>query len=128
MGRIVGLLGLVLALAIGAYIYSRNAKALSPAGTSNLRANIDLTGVRNDLLALAQAERRHLATAGKYASLDDLIASGVVTNARSSRGPYIYSVEYSDTSFVVTATYSGEPQSGLPRTLTVDQDMQVRSE
>ncbi len=128
MGRILGFVGLVVVLAVGAYIYSRQVKGLSPKGTANIRANVDLTGVRNDLLALAQAERRHFATEAKYASLDDLVASGEVLQSRTSRGPYTYSVDFTDSSFVITATCSGEPPAGLPRTFSVDQDMQLRSE
>ncbi len=126
MRRIFSLLGLVIAVAIGTYIYSQHAKNLAPSG--NLRADIDATGVRNDLLGLANAERRYFAREGKYVSLEDLIASGEVDKARTRRGPYTYSIDFTDTSFVITATCSGDPPPGLPRTFSVDQNMQLRSE
>ena len=43
---------------------------------------------------------------------------------RDNRGPYNYSVEISDSSFRIVATYAG-PDSSMPRILSVDQTMQV---
>jgi hypothetical protein len=44
---------------------------------------------------------------------------------RNNRGPYQYSAEVSDSSFRVVATYSGPENSGMPRTISVDQTMQI---
>lgn len=128
MGRIFGLLGLVVALAIGAYVYSRHVQSLSPAGTSNIRANVDMTGIRGDLLALANAERRHFATEAKYVSLDDLISAGDISDSRKSRGPYTYAIDFTETTFRVSATCAGDPQPGMPRVLSIDDKMEFRSE
>jgi hypothetical protein len=43
---------------------------------------------------------------------------------RDNRGPYNYSAEISDSSFRIVATYAG-PDPGMPRTISVDQSMQV---
>jgi hypothetical protein len=48
--------------------------------------------------------------------------------SRSSRGPYNYSSEINDTSFRFLATYSGPENSGMPRSLSIDQNMQISQE
>ncbi len=128
MGRIFGLLGLVIALAAGAYIYSRQARSVSPAGTTNMRASIDVAGVRRDLLNIANAERRYFATAATYGSLDDLITAGELVAFSKSRGPYTYEIEFTDNSFRANATCVGDPPPGFPRLLSIDQNMQSHSE
>jgi hypothetical protein len=93
MGRAFGFLGVVVALAVGMYVYSKQAQSSSAAaGTDNPKAAINLTGVKSDLISIASAERRYFATEGKYASLDELISSNYITVARQ-RPPYTYEVE-----------------------------------
>jgi hypothetical protein len=65
---------------------------------------------------------------GGYVSLDDLRSQGDLTMSRSSRGPYNYSSEINDTSFRFLATYSGPENSGMPRSLSIDQNMQINQE
>jgi hypothetical protein len=86
---------------------------------------VDLIGVRNDLLAIAQAERSHAATQGGYVSIEALRSQGDLAMTRDNRGPYNYSAEISDGSFRILATYSGPENSGMPKTLSVDQTMQI---
>ena len=128
MGRGFGFVTLLFVLVVGMWFYMRQGQAAASAGTNNPAAAIDLTGVRNDLLAMAQAERSHAAMKGGYASLDDLRSQGDLTMSRSSRGPYNYSSEVSDTSFRFLATYSGPENSGMPRSLSIDQSMQINQE
>jgi hypothetical protein len=126
MGRLFGFIGLVAALAIGMYLYARQAQSSSAAaGANNPRAAVNITGVRTDLMNIAQAERGYFATEGKYASLDELISSRSLTVARQ-RPPYTYEVETSGSSFRVIATRSGDDASGTPAQLSVDQDMQFQ--
>lgn len=126
MGRAVGFIGLLIAVAVGTWLYTKQATTTGVPGASSPKAAIDLTGVRNDLLAIAQAERRYHAMNGKYASLAELRESGD-TNVGDSRGPYAYAVETSENSFVVRATYSG-PDTTMPRTVSIDQNLNYRSE
>ena len=126
MGRAVGFVGLLIALAIGAYIYTQQTKSASVGG-STPRATIDTVGVRNDLMAIANAERRRFATDGKYVSLGELRSNGDISMQKDSRGPYTYSVETSADGFRVTATYSGDDSSAI-KVMSVDQNMQVRNE
>ena len=128
MGRAFGFVTLLFVLVVGMWFYMRQGQAVASAGTNNPTAVIDLTGVRNDLLAMAQAERSHAALKGGYASLDDLRSQGDLTMSRSSRGPYNYSSEVSDTSFRFLATYSGPENSGMPRSLSIDQSMEISQE
>ena len=128
MGRLFSFVTLIIVVAIGAYIYMRQTQNVMTGGTSNPTATVDLMGVRNDLLAMAQAERSHNAMHGGYASLDELRQQGELAMTRENRGPYKYSAEVSDSAFRIVATYSGPEGSGMPKTLSVDQSMQVSQE
>src|SRR3954463_16139364 len=123
MGRAVGFVGLLIALAIGGYLYTQQAKSVSVGGSSP-KSTIDTVGVKNDLMAIANAERRRLASDGKYVSLDDLRSNGDISMPGNTRGPYTYSVETSDSGFRVVATYSG-PDAQAPRSMSIDQTMQI---
>jgi hypothetical protein len=73
MGRAFGFLGTVITLAIGMYIYSLQVRTLTPgAGSGNPEEVATITGVKNDLIGIANAERGYLASQGKYASLGEL--------------------------------------------------------
>ena len=133
MSRTLGFVGLLIVLGIGTYIYMRQTQAVTPGGgeggsTATPRSTIDLAGVKNDLIALANAERRHFAAEGKYASIDELRSNGDISMQSNNRGPYSYSAETSDTGFRITATYSGPPNTGVPRTMSIDETMQVKTE
>ena len=126
MGRAFGFLTLIIVVAVGAYVYMRQTQGTMAAGTSSPTATVDLIGVRNDLLAIAQAERSHAALqGGSYVSIDTLRSQGELTMERNNRGPYQYSAEVTDSSFRVVATYSGPENSGMPQTISVDQTMQI---
>lgn len=125
MGRAFGFVTLIVVVAAGAYIYMRQTQGVMTAGTSNPTATVDLTGVRNDLLVIAQAERSHAALQGTYVSIDALRSQGDLTMERNNRGPYSYSAEVSDSSFRIVATYTGPENSGMPKALSIDQTMQI---
>jgi hypothetical protein len=124
MGRLFGFVGLVAALAVGMYIYSKDIQSTSAtAGANNPKAAVNITGVRTDLMAIAQAERGYFATENKYVSLDELISAHAITISRQ-RPPYSYEVETSSGGFRVVATRSADDGSGLPAELSVDQNME----
>ena len=91
------------------------------------RAAIDVTGVRNDLLAFASAEKQQFAMEGKYLSLDELRAKGTVL-PQDRRGQYSYSADVSGTSFRITATYSGPEMAGAPKSLSIGETMQIETQ
>jgi hypothetical protein len=127
MGRLFSFLSVVVVLGAGIYIYSRQAQSSSAAaGANNPRAAIDITGVRTDLMTIAQAERGHFALEGKYASFDELISSHAMTVTRQ-RPPYSYEIETSSGGFRVVATRNGADDSGAPAQLTVDENMQFHT-
>jgi hypothetical protein len=128
VGRLFGFLSLVIVLAVGMYIYSKQAQSSSaPAGANSPKAAINITGVRSDLIAIASAERRYFASEGKYASLDELISSNYITVARQ-RPPYTYEVETISSGFRVVATRSGpDDGSGTPAQLSVDENMEFQT-
>jgi hypothetical protein len=88
---------------------------------------IDTAGVKNDLVAIANAERRRFASDGKYVEIGDLISNGDISMQQPSRGPFAYTSSVSDTGFTITATYSG-PDSNRPKTMSIDQNMQISAQ
>src|SRR5215469_7918237 len=64
---------------------------------------ISVVGVKNDLLAIAQAERAYQAEHGSYGSFEELKSAGAMSMLRDGRDGYFYSVETSASSFQVTA-------------------------
>jgi hypothetical protein len=127
MSRLFGFLSVIIVMAIGMYIYSKQMQSSSAeAGATNPVGAINITGVKSDLISIASAERRYFATEGKYASLEELISTNNITVARQ-RLPYTYSVEVSSGGFRVVATRSGENISGTPAQLSVDDNMQFQT-
>ena len=127
MGRVFGFLSVVIVMAIGMYIYSKQIESSSaPAGANNPKAAINITGVRTDLMSIASAERRYYASEAKYVSLDELITSNYITVARQ-RPPYTYEVQLTSGGFRVVATRSGDDASGTPAQLSVDENMEFQT-
>jgi hypothetical protein len=123
MTRLFGFIGVLAALAAGMYIYGKQVQSTSAAmGANNPKAAVNLVGVRNDLISIAQAERSYFATEAKYGSLDDLVSSHALS-VLHQRPPYTYSVETTGSGFRVTATRSGDDNSGTPAELSVDENM-----
>ncbi len=126
MRAIAGLLAAV-ALAAGVYYYYVKKMPTTDEGTSPTQA-ISLTGVRSDLLQIAQAERGNVALNSKCASLDELISDGSLTMNKKERDGYTYQVTCSGTDFEVTAEHPAAlAGSGIryPK-LAIDPSMQVR--
>ena len=44
---------------------------------------------------------------------------------RNNRGPYNYTAETSDSWLRIVASYSGPENSGMPKTISIDQTMQI---
>jgi len=127
-----GVLGLLITAAVGLGIYSYTLKQAAPAPGMAVTQNISLTGVKTDLLSIAQAERMYYTQNGSYANLQTLSTEGTMNIARTSRDGYTYSAEPSGNTFTITATYTAPPVSNptgvtpphFP-TFTIDQTMEV---
>lgn len=132
MGRVLGLIGLLVAAAVGVGIYTYTLKQASPGPGMVVTQNISFTGVKTDLMSIAQAEKMYYAQNGSYADLATLSSSGIMNIARTSRDGYEYAVDTSETGFTATATYTATPPetpAGVTPphfpTFTVDQTMEV---
>ncbi|MGA9472219.1 MAG: hypothetical protein WBV36_07130 [Terriglobales bacterium] len=122
--RAFGILGTVITLAIGMYIYSIQVKTLMPSGAAGNSQDVTtITGVKNDLISIANAERGYQASQGKYASLEELISGNYLT-IKSERPPYMYNIETSGNGFRATAT---RMTKGSPAQLWIGDDMQVQA-
>ena len=124
MSRALGLIGVLIAAAIGFYLYTQQAQTAAQ-GTANPRQTIDVTGVKNDLIAIAQAERRYYATESRYASIDELRTHGDISMPTNGRGPFTYSAEVSETGFHIIAAYAGAPGPDAAQNLSIDETMQI---
>ena len=124
MGRVFGFLSVVATMAIGLYIYSQQVKTLTPAAGGGNSAEIaTITGVKNDLIGIANAERGYMAAEGKYASLDELI-SGHYLTIKGERPPSTYDVETTSSGFKATATRTTK---GAPAQLWITEAMEVQA-
>ena len=121
---------IVAAISVGGYLFFLKQAAPGP-GMVATQA-ISLTGVQNDLVAIAQAERMYFTQNGSYADLSTLASSGTMNITRTSRDGYTYSVEPSGNSFTVTARYTAPPPE-MPAgvapphfpAFTIDQTMEI---
>jgi hypothetical protein len=116
------------ALLFGVYEYYLKKMPTADEGTAATQA-ISLTGVRGDLLQIAQAERGFIVLNNHCASLDELISSNSLTMSRPERDGYSYAVECSGSGdFSVTAKHAPAPVGSPIRypNLAIDQTMQVR--
>ncbi len=127
MSRAIAFLAVLAAVVVGAWYYMKSTQSASPAGTNNPTATVNLAGVKNDLVTLANAERRHFASEGKYVSIDELRSAGDISMPSNNRGPYSYSADVTATGFRVTATCSGAC-AGLPASFSIDETMQISSQ
>jgi hypothetical protein len=127
-----GLLGLLITAAIGLGIYMYTLKQSAPGAGMVVTQNISVVGVKNDLIAIGQAERMYYTQNGSYVDLPTLASSGTMNITRTSRDGYAYSAVPSGNTFTVTATYTPPPvenPAGVTPphfpTFTIDQTMEV---
>lgn len=128
MGKLVGIL-VALAVGFGVFYYATKKMPTSDSGTSPTQV-INLTGIRRDLLSIAQAERSNIALNTHCVSAEDLISSGSLTLSRPERDGYFYEVQCAGDSgeFKVVARHPGAAPEGSGiryPTLAADQTMQV---
>jgi hypothetical protein len=114
------------ALAFGVYYLYLKKMPATDEGTAPTQA-INLTGVRMDLLQIAQAERTYAALNASCASLDELLSSRSLSMDRTEREGYTYSIACSGTDFTVTARHAPAPANSPIRypILAIDPTMQV---
>lgn len=124
MKKVGGLIGLILALGIGYFVYKAEFTQ-GPMGGAPPQQVIDTTGVENDLAAVANAERMYLAAHGTYASFDQLKQEAMTTFSDGSRRGYQYTVDFDDGQhFTITATPTDPAKKDWP-TLSMNETMQI---
>ena len=118
--RIFGMLGVVIVLCVGFFIYQRSIADL-PEGSPDQQ--IDTTAIRQRLLAIGQTERQYQASNGKYATLEQLAADNLLPGGMEQRG-YTFTASVTSTGFTITATPNDNDKVGWP-TLEITDSMQV---
>jgi hypothetical protein len=114
------------ALAFGVYHFYFKKMPTTDEGTAPTQA-ISLTGVREDLVMIAQAESSYIAQNGHCTTMSELISSNALAMARTERDGYAYSLECSGGDFTVTARHAPAPAGSPIRypTLAIDQAIQL---
>lgn len=124
MGRILGFVGVLISAGLVFYLYTKQAQSVaSIGGGTTIQAAENMTGVKGDLLSIANAERVFNATEGHYGSMDDLV-TGRYMPPRGDRPPFSYDLQTTGSGFRVTATRSGP---GSPSEVWIDETMEIQS-
>jgi len=126
MRAVFGIAALLVGAGVMLFIYKNSLTQSQASGAATATETINVVGVKNDLLAIAQAERAYQAEHGSVASLDELESSGAMSMKKTGRDSYTYDVESTSEGFRVTAHCPG----GLAgcTNYVVDQSMEVRAE
>ena len=118
------ILGLVIVIVIIALIY-RAQFSRNPDGAGPPKQQIDVVGIKTDLLSAAQSERLYVARHGTYATLDELEKDGFTSFSGSTRRGYTFTAEIDGARrFKITAVPSDPSKSAWP-TFTIDETMQL---
>ena len=125
LGSLVGLLVVAL-IAVLVYKFYFSQEQSTGMGVATPIQTINVVGVKNDLLAIAQAERAYQAMHGSYVSLDELTSSGALTTTKSGRDGYTYEVESSSNGFRVVARCPAATSPGCTN-YTIDQTMEIQT-
>jgi len=119
-----GILGLVIVLAVGYFLFKTQLTQL-PSGSGSPKEVSDVVGIKNDLLAIAQSERLYLAAHGTYATIDQLQQDGSLAFSGTNHRGYNFVGDIDDGQhFRITARPSDPAKQGWP-TLSIDETMQV---
>ena len=119
--RFVGVVGLVLALGGGYFVLRQS---VSRPDQAPPQEQIDVIGIRQQLLAIGQAERQYLATYGAYATLEQLSQDDLLPGGTEQRGYTFSAIVTGSERFTITATPTDTNKTGWP-TLEISESMQV---
>ena len=122
--RIFAILGVVLALGVGIYLYERSVASLPAGAGESPTESIDTVAIRQRLLTIAQTERQYQAANGTYATLEQLSQENLLPGGTEQRGYRFTAVVNGNSGFTITATPVDANKEGWP-TLIVTESMQV---
>lgn len=119
-------IGILMVLGIGYIIYSTQIQ--SGQNGTPLPRQTNVLAVKQDLLSLGRSEGLYLATNGSYATIEQLMDSGVSSIVPDgSRWGYKYSIEVEGAAhFIITASPIEASGTDQP-TFSIDETMQVSS-
>jgi hypothetical protein len=126
MSKLAGVI-LFAGVVLGVYYLYLKKLPSTDQGTAATQA-VGLTGVKMDLLEIANAERSNIALNGNCMSLNELVSSGALSAAQRERDGYTYQISCSSQNFEVTAEHPPAADgSGIryPK-LAIDGSMEVR--
>ena len=108
------------------YFYIKSMPSAAP-GTAPTQA-ISITGVQNDLLQIAKAERSYILEHDSCGTLEQLTSSGSLLMAKYERDGYSYTIDCSGANFTVHAQHAAAPEGSPIRypAFVADQNMEVR--
>jgi hypothetical protein len=118
------LVAMVIALFIYKFYFTSGQQALGP--TAAPLQTVDVIGVKNDLVSMAQAERIYQADHNAYGSIDEMVSSGAMAYKKTGRQGYTYDSEASTDSFRIVARCTDPPMNGCTN-FAIDQTMQISS-
>jgi type IV minor pilin ComP (DNA uptake receptor) len=120
--RMLGLIGLLVVLGCGFYIYQRS--ATNTLGDTSPQEQIDTLAIQQQLLRIGQTEKQYMATNGKYATLEQLSNENLLPGGTKQRG-YTFTAEVNGgTGFTITATPTDADKEDWP-TLEITESMKV---
>lgn len=119
------LAGLIVVALISVMAYRLYFSKLQSSETGTPAQTISVVGVKNDLLAIAQAERVYQAEHGAYGSLEELKSAEAMTMLKGGRVGYSYEVETTPAGFRALAKCTPATNAGCTN-WAVDQSMQVQ--
>jgi len=123
MRSVASILGLLVVLGVGYVVYQKS-MTQGPVGQAPPQQQIDVVGIRSELLTIGQAERQYLVTHSAYGTLDQLQDDRLLTSGANERG-YVFSVAVDGSrGFTATATPSDPSKAGWP-TLAINETMQI---
>jgi hypothetical protein len=122
--RTAAMLGLVISLGVGLYFYLGQLPRTS-SGQIAPKQQIDLTGIKSDLLSMGQAERVYVASNGAYATIEQLQQDGSLTFSGNERRGYRYEAEIEGVAhFRIVASPVDPIKKDWP-TLVIDETMEI---
>lgn len=120
--RVLALVGVLAVLAVGYFVAQQSVS--SAADQASPQEQIDVIGIRQQLLTIGQAQRQYLAAHGEYATIEQLAREDLLPGGTEARGYVFSAVPAGTTGFTVTATPIDAEKSDWP-VLEIDESMQV---
>jgi hypothetical protein len=124
-GLMKSMAGILVVVVISLLVYKYYFGKAQSDGAGTPAQTINIVGVKNDLIAIAQAERAYQAEHGTYAGLDDLTSNGAVTFEKRGRQGYTYEIQNPAGGFRVVAHCPAATNPGCADYF-IDQSMEVQ--